>query len=368
MTNNNADYTPKVPSLEPASYPRGAETTSSSYPGNPATQAATTIHSKKNPHPYVLVTPAYNESEHIGDLIDSIIRQTRPPLRWVIVADGCTDQTVSIVRSWMAAGPFIELVELPPHRHHNFSSKVKAFNSGAERLDRIPYSFIGNLDADVAVGPSYFEELLDNFGADSRLGVAGGAVWDFDGAKLRPQRFNTSTDVAGGTAMFRRECYEAINGFLPLTHGGEDWAAQVTARMNGWRVRTFPELRVLHNCGRINRLALLRRGFRDGLMDFALGTHPLFELARLARRFRTAPLALVCMARLLGFVSGYFRRKERLVSGEFVRFLRAEQKLKLHDLVHSCLGAPNGRVMSQYGEAGSERAETSPPQAITPRA
>ena len=57
---------------------------------------------------YVLITPAYNEGRFIGKTIESVLAQTRRPLRWVIVDDGSTDDTWEIVRRYAARCGFIE--------------------------------------------------------------------------------------------------------------------------------------------------------------------------------------------------------------------------------------------------------------------
>ena len=43
---------------------------------------------------YVLVTPARNEERFIAKTLESMVAQTMPPERWVIVDDGSTDQNV----------------------------------------------------------------------------------------------------------------------------------------------------------------------------------------------------------------------------------------------------------------------------------
>ena len=47
---------------------------------------------------YVLVTPAHNEADLIEQTIRSVVAQTVPPKRWVIVSDGSSDGTDDIVR------------------------------------------------------------------------------------------------------------------------------------------------------------------------------------------------------------------------------------------------------------------------------
>ena len=51
-----------------------------------------------NAMPYVLITPARNEERFIEKLIESVIHQTVLPEKWVIVNDGSTDATASIVK------------------------------------------------------------------------------------------------------------------------------------------------------------------------------------------------------------------------------------------------------------------------------
>ena len=45
----------------------------------------------------VLITPARNEAPFIKKTMESVIRQTALPARWVIVNDGSTDETGDIV-------------------------------------------------------------------------------------------------------------------------------------------------------------------------------------------------------------------------------------------------------------------------------
>ena len=50
---------------------------------------------------YVLITPARNEAEHVEKTLASMVAQTVPPLRWVIVSDGSTDATDVIVEKYL---------------------------------------------------------------------------------------------------------------------------------------------------------------------------------------------------------------------------------------------------------------------------
>ena len=59
---------------------------------------------------YVIVMPAYNEEDFIGRAIETIAAQTLLPQRLVIVNDGSTDGTRSIIEGYQESYPWIQLV------------------------------------------------------------------------------------------------------------------------------------------------------------------------------------------------------------------------------------------------------------------
>ena len=122
---------------------------------------------------YILITPARNEEDFIGQTIQSVISQTKLPEKWVIVSDGSTDRTDDIVKSYQNEFAWIELVRMPEHRDRQFAAKVQAFNAGHERVKEIQYDIIGSLDADISFDETYFEYLLKKFAEDEYIGVAG---------------------------------------------------------------------------------------------------------------------------------------------------------------------------------------------------
>ncbi len=112
---------------------------------------------------YVLITPARNEEDFIGETIRSVISQTVLPKRWVIVSDGSTDRTAAIVQSHAARLEWIQFLRRTRAEGRDFAAKVHAFNAGHEMLKGQDYGIIGCLDADLSFGTDYFEYLLDQF-------------------------------------------------------------------------------------------------------------------------------------------------------------------------------------------------------------
>jgi len=195
------------------------------------------MHRKK----YVLITAARNEEAYIEKTIQSVVSQTILPKRWVIVSDGSTDRTDEIVSQYLAGNPWIELLRrMPEHRDRHFAAKVHCFNAGYARVKDVKYDVIGNLDADISFEEDYFEFLLNKFAENPRLGVAGTPFVE-DSGQVYNYKFTNIEHVSGACQLFRHECFEAIGGYIPIKGGGIDWVAVTTARMKGWKTKTFTE-------------------------------------------------------------------------------------------------------------------------------
>jgi len=286
---------------------------------------------------YVLITPARNEEAFIGKTIESVVNQTVRPQRWVIVDDGSTDQTAAIVLQWVERHPWIKLVQRPPHLDRSFAAKVWAFNAGYEYLKGVEYEVIGNLDADVSFDADYLEFLLHRFEEDPSLGVAGTTFVE-EGYDSSRDSFEGQNHVAGGCQLFRRQCFEEIGGFIPNKAGGVDWIAVTTARMKGWRTRSFKEKYFLHRrpLGTAERGALAAM-FSYGEKDYYLGGHPVWQLFRVLYRMTKKPLVFGGMALLAGYTWAFLWRMKRPVTRELMRFHRREQMAKLSRIFQSVL-------------------------------
>jgi glycosyltransferase involved in cell wall biosynthesis len=277
---------------------------------------------------YALITPARNEERFIEGTIESVIRQTVLPRRWVIVSDGSTDRTDAIVSQYLDVHPWITLVRRPEHLDRHFAAKVQCFNSGLEVLPNEGYDIIGNLDADITFDKDYFEFLLDRFAADARLGVAGTPFVEDD--VVYDYRFTNIEHVSGACQLFRRECFEEIGGYVPVAGGGIDWIAVTSARMKGWKTRTFLE-RVCHHHRPMGTAGAgtYRALYRLGRKDYALGGHPLWEVCRASFQMTRKPYGVGGLVLLAGYVSSLLARLERPASPELIRFHQAEQMRRL---------------------------------------
>jgi len=280
-------------------------------------------------HAYVLMTAAYNEEANIQRTIDSILAQTQLPKRWVIVSDGSIDGTDEIVRDYAKHHEFIRFLRVDRSPGRSFRSKVVALRNGSKLLEDANFDFIGNLDADVTVGSSYFGDLIHRFSKYPSLGLAGGFVCEETDGVFRSRKINRVYSIAHAAQLLRRECYDDIGGYAVLEYGGEDWHAQTTARMKGWTAQAFPELEIYHHRQTGTGDNLLRHKFRQGKMDHSFGCDPVFEVFKCLGHLTEEPFFTGGTARLVGFLWSSIGGEKRPVSNEFVAYLRAEQRQKI---------------------------------------
>jgi glycosyltransferase involved in cell wall biosynthesis len=292
----------------------------------------TTLCEDRDRRAYVLMTAAYNEEDHIGKTLASMISQSLPPNRWIIISDGSTDGTDQIIQNYALQHDFIRFLRVSRPPGHSFRSKVLALQAGSKLLEGIEFEYIGNLDADISVGPSYFEDLIHHFEGCHDLGISSGTVCEKSAGEFRPRPINRIHSVPHAAQLVRRECYEAIGGYTAMEYGGEDWYAQTCAKMKGWRVETVSDLPVFHHKPTGGGSNALRHRFRLGRADHSFGSDPAFELMKCVLRLPEKPLVIGSLTRLSGFVWSYLSGTSRPVSDEFMAFLRKEQRGRILSL------------------------------------
>ena len=282
---------------------------------------------------YVIVTPARNEAQFVESTIKSVIAQTKRPLKWVIVSDGSTDGTDDIVRKYAADYSWIELVRMPERQERNFAGKVYSFDAGYKTTRNLKYDVIVSLDADISFGEDYFAYLLQKVSKDPALGLVGTPFKEGSNSTY-DYRFVNIEHVSGACQVFRRRCFEDIGGYKPVKSGCIDHIAVVSARMKGWKTRTFTERVCFHHramgTAQQNFAAVALQERPKGLLDWkpsAVGG--VQDGIPTTKR----PYLIGGLAVLAGYTGAAIRRAERPVSRELVRFYRREQMQRLARLL-----------------------------------
>ena len=285
---------------------------------------------------YILITPVYNEEQFIEEVIKSVLGQTILPCKWIIVDDGSADRTLNIVKHYANRHDFITYLHLNREKIKSYyGRRVCAILAGYKKIKKLEYDFLGILDGDITLEPTYYEGLLSEFDRNPRLGITAGVyLYKSGGRCIKPVIDRLCTP--GSNHVFRRQCYEEIGGYVPPKYGGSDSYLDIMARMHGWETRNFEKYLVIQHrtVGTGGGMSIYQARFRQGLAEYGVATHPLFMLAKSLRRaFVEKPYVLGSLIRLAGFLYGHWLRADRMLSQEAMDFVRREQISRLFSYI-----------------------------------
>ena len=268
------------------------------------------------------MTAAHNEARFLPATIASVLAQTVRPRAWIIVSDDSTDETDAIAAAAAEAHDFIRFLRfenpLPrsPYPMGGTSwKKVSALRAGlaalgdyvASRLHRQPRRrrdlrarLLRHADGADAGEPGPRDRRRVHLPCER------GREWPY---------FVNPEVVGGPIQFFRREAWQQIDGYVPW--GQEDAIAQMMARMHGWRVRSFDDLRVLHHkTAKEKSRNPLDGKFHAGKMERAMGYHPLYAAAKCLGRLGKKPMVLGSLAQFYGYTwAGLEEHPDRAAGG-----------------------------------------------------
>ncbi len=208
---------------------------------------------------------------------------------------------------------------------------------GLRLLSDVDYSFYCTLDADVSFDPNYFKTIIDKFRENPKLGIGGGIVMDFYKNALHSRGYSNSS-VTGAVQFFRRECYESTGGYVPSKIGSEDTIIEIKAQKNGWEVRSFPELKIIHyrRTGTAGQ-SILRSRYKYGIEDYCLGNPMWFEFCKCCYRCIKRPYVIGAVMMFCGFSFSYFKKPKKFLSSDEIEFVRNKQFKKIKNWAHQRL-------------------------------
>jgi glycosyltransferase involved in cell wall biosynthesis len=263
---------------------------------------------------YIVVTPCKNEGENLPDLIESMIAQTIRPVLWVIVDDGSTDDTPNIIGDVMKTHGWIQSIRLDSTVRdlglHLAGVMKKGFDYAISYCGGhgIEYDYLGNLDGDLTLPPTFYENLMREFERDLELGVASGGTKHIIGDQIKHAKISVN-EPSGGHMLIRRKCFDEIEG-IPASYAA-DSVIKAKARISGWKTRRFEE-NVATEIRDVNAAEGYWKGFvYKGKASYYLNINPLHVIARVVIYSFRKPY-YVGIVYLVGYLTSLVRRNERI--------------------------------------------------------
>lgn len=260
--------------------------------------------------------------------LESVMAQSVPPALWVVVDDGSSDDTPSILESYRSRMSYLKVVRRANRGRRSVGPGViEAFYAGLETVALGEFDYLCKLDLDLDLPARYFELLMERMEADPRLGTTSGKPYFVacGSGKLVAEVCGDEMSV-GMTKFYRVQCFREIGGFVrQVMWDGIDCHR---CRMLGWVAESVDDeaLRFIH----LRPMGSSQKGIwtgrvRSGYGQYFMGTAPVYLLASAIFRLPKHPVVAGSMAMLWGYFSSALRGVERYDDLEFRRFLRSYQ-------------------------------------------
>ena len=194
-----------------------------------------------------VVMTTFNAERHLAAAVESILVQTMQDFEFIIVDDGSTDRTHTMLHTYAKGDARVRPIIVPR------CGRIAALNI-AVRAGRTP--LIANLDADDVSLPHRLEKLGAAMDADPKLGLVG-AAWveriDDEGKPIL-ERLVRPTDDAGlrralmrtvpffhSSVMYRKAAWADAGGFDEKLACLEDYDMWIKIASK-WKVANVPDV------------------------------------------------------------------------------------------------------------------------------
>lgn len=273
---------------------------------------------------YVIVTPVRNEERFLPRTVESVLRQDILPLEWIIINDHSTDGTGRIIAELAAGHCWVTPLDYPddgPARPRRMGGE-EVLPYGLKRVEPRAYDYIVRMDGDLIFPPDFFTRLFAEFERDPSLGIASGVCHVHERGGLREEK-HPGFHTRGPMKVYRSQCYLDIDGIDHL--GGWDTIDEIRANMRGWRTRSLPALKIIHQRRTQTASGALRGRRNMGRVAYRIGYHPLYALLRAARTCFRRPYVVGGLSMMYGFLEGYWLRSPRVEDKKLIEYLRTQQ-------------------------------------------
>jgi len=231
-----------------------------------------------------LIMPVYNEERFLKKSLDALIKQTIRPNQIIVVDDGSTDNSLSIIEKY----PFQIIRISKKNKQASINRYPVVLSAGSRYLDE-DVDYVGLIDADTVLEPEYYEKMINRMQQDKTIGIAGGRLI---GQRLGPT-LGLMPYVYGANRIYTRSCWLKLNnGKIMIPIPQIDFYHNIYAEMLGYKTQRYSDIKSW-----ALRPSSLGNAFVKGYHAYEFGYHWYYLLLRAIRN------------RALGMIPGYLKAK-----------------------------------------------------------
>jgi glycosyltransferase involved in cell wall biosynthesis len=292
---------------------------------------------------YILVTPCKNEEENLPKLAECVVNQTARPKLWVIVDDGSTDRTPDILKDIALKYLWIKIIRLNEKPRDLGIHVANVYRTGFDYAvsyctdNKLQYSYIGSVDADITFDGNYFESLMNEFKINANLGICSGHVGNIINNEIIWSDYREDLP-SGGARLWRKKCFENTGGYL-LTCS-PDSVSNVKAIIRGWDTRQFEHIKMISTRAYASAEGQWKGYKKLGANNYFIGYTPIHILLKGIRLLYSSDGYFqngMGFAYIGGYFSQYLKSAPRIEDKEILDYYKNKRlkeilcsKLKFH--------------------------------------
>lgn len=286
---------------------------------------------------YIVVTPCKNEEKNLQNLINSIELQTIKPAVWVIVDDGSTDDTPSIIRKAQNKYKWIRSIQLNCQKRDrglHLANIIKiGFDIGTKYCEKeqIDYAYLSNVDSDIILEKDYFEKILFHFESNPFLGSASGSLHHYEVGKLVTEEINKS-EPPGACIVIRRKCFEQCEGIF-VSYAWES-VFNTKAKLKNWKTKVFENITAIEVRDTNSAEGYWKGYIYKGKCAHYLNFNPLHVLAKTVLYFFKKPY-FIGFAYIYGYLESLLSNEQK-INDEDIKYYFRHTRARETILYYKC--------------------------------